>query len=366
MHLRTIRNILLLVSCFSSTYLLSETKITDNLYLGINYQKGYCIAEYQVFNYIVNDYFRSVDITLTKSTYGKDYWQQIYNYPHFGISFYHSTLGNNQILGKEYALTAFARFDILKISKFSLYNRTGIGLSYVTKKFDIENNYLDVAVGSHINTHVNLRLGIGYQPVKKLELKSGVSFDHFSNANMSEPNLGVNALTFFAGANYLLGIENEKVTHTIEPLERKFYFDLYTSLGGKHTRRLTSEVFFCSSMSLESYYMVLRKLHIGLGADLFFDSSIKDQLTDRGDNYKAADSFQSGIHISQSFIYNKFAIELQEGIYLLLPEKVDGYKFYNRGIVKYRVSRVISIRMAMKTHLHILDYPEVGLGIRLD
>ena len=359
------RKMALITACFCNTLLFSQTRITDDLYVGVNYQKGYGIPEYPFFNYIINDYYKAVDISFMKKTWGKNYWQQLYNYPYFGFSFYHSTLGNNAILGKEYAVSGFTRFDIIELSRFSFYNRTGIGFSYITKKFDIENNYLDVAVGSHINIHVNIRFGFGYRILKKAELKTGVSFDHFSNANLSEPNLGVNSLTFFAGANYLIGRENKRVTYTLEPVHRQFYFDIYASLGGKHTRRLTSEVVLCSSLSFEGYYEVLRKIHLGAGTDLFFDSSLKRQLTDRGDNYKPVDSFQSGIHLSQNFIYNRFAIELQEGLYLLLPEKLNGYKFYSRGIIKYRINDILSLRLSMKTRLHILDYPEIGIGIRL-
>ena len=343
----------------------AQSKFTDDLSLGVNYHQGYGLPEYPVFIYILNDYFRAVDITLVKSSYGKNYWQQSYNYPQVGISFYHSTLGNNDILGKEYAFTAFTVIDLLKIKRFRLYNRTGIGMCYVTKKFDLEDNYLDVPVGSHINTHVNLRLGFGYLALNKIEFKTGVSFDHFSNANLSEPNMGVNALTFFAGANYSLGKKHDRITIEPEPLNREFYFDFYWDIGGKHTRRLTSQVFYNTSIAFEAYYKALRKLHLGIGYDFIYDSSIKPQFEEKERTYKTSDGFQNGLHISQSFIYNKFAVEFQEGIYLFLLEKIENHTFYTKGIFKYQISNRISLRIGMKSHLHILDYPEFGVAYRL-
>jgi hypothetical protein len=87
-------------------------------------------------------------------------------------------------------------------------------------------------------------------------------------------------------------------------------------------------------------------------------------LTLEMNHHKTSHDFRSGVHISQELVYNRLSLILQEGVYLLLTDKVEKHVMYNRGIVRYRVSDDFFVHLAMKSHLHILDYPELGLGLR--
>ena len=70
------------------------------------------------------------------------------------------------------------------------------------------------------------------------------------------------------------------------------------------------------------------------------------------------------IHISESIIFNKLTLSIQEGFYLLLNEQVEKYRIYSRGIAQYQVTDRFLMRIAMKSHIHILDYPELGFGYK--
>ena len=241
----------------------------------------------------------------------------------------------------------------------------GIGLGYVNRKFDTKDNFLNVAVGSNFNIHFNARLGARYSLSEKMEISTGLSFDHFSNANTSEPNLGINYLTGYGGLSYRISPKADRLISELKDHERKTSMDLYGSIGGKHTRALSANYFFTSSISLEFDKAYYRALHLGIGMDIFYDTSMETEMEAVGKSHKGINDFQSGIHISQSIVYNRFSFILQEGIYLLLTEKLNNNVMYNRGIVRYRVTEKFSVRFAMKSHLNILDYPELGLGIKL-
>jgi hypothetical protein len=81
-------------------------------------------------------------------------------------------------------------------------------------------------------------------------------------------------------------------------------------------------------------------------------------------NHKKLYDFRSGIHFSQEVVYNKFSIIIQEGFYLVLKDQVEQHVMYNRGIIRYRITDRFLVQLAMKSHIHILDYPEIGVGIR--
>ncbi len=343
----------------------SQSSLFKNSQLGVNMHGGWNLPEYQFLSFYTNDYIRSIEVNLSKEAKGKNEWEQIYKYPSCGISFFYSTLGNNDLLGREIALTYFFKIDLIRKNRFSFYNRTGIGLGYVNEKFDFADNYLNVAVGSNMNIHFNQRWGIDYELSENFELNTGISFDHFSNANTSEPNLGINYVTAFAGVNYRLGERSEKTENELAPHTRENEVMLFASVGGKHARSLSSEYFLTSSLSFEIERSVWRAFHLGIGADVFYDSSQKTQLTEAGRDYQSHFDFQTGVHLSQTLIYNKFSISLQEGFYLGLIEQIEKKSMYNRGILRYQVSDKLWIRLAMKSHFVVLDYPEIGVGIKL-
>ena len=349
------------VAFFGFISVFGQSKFSDNLHVMANYHSGFLLPEYSVFNYATQDFVRAIDVSIYKETFGKKSWEQVYKYPDYGLSFFYSSLGNDSIYGREAALTYFFRVNILNKSRFKIYNRTGIGLDYVSKTFDLKDNFLNVAIGSHVNIHFNFRFGAKYLLTDRISLNTGISFDHFSNANTSEPNLGLNSVTAYGGMSYLLGNRVEKIVNEIPEHTKKNIAEVFVSVGGKHSRALSDKYFFASSLALDLHRQTSRVFHVGTGFDLFYDSSVKSQLS----SYKSYYDFQTGIHFSQSLIYNRVSLTIQEGFYIGLKERVENYFMYNRGILKYDLTEHFSVRLTMKSHLYILDYPEIGIGIKL-
>ncbi|MDQ3191073.1 MAG: acyloxyacyl hydrolase [Bacteroidota bacterium] len=333
--------------------------------MSANYHKGFLIPEYQNFNYISNDYIKSFNLSISKKTRGENDWEQLFKYPEYGMSIFYSTLGNDEIHGREIALYPYFQVNLISKNNFNFYKQIGFGLNYVSRKFNLQDNYLNISVGSHVNFHFNYKLGINYKLFEKVKLNTGLSFDHFSNANMQEPNLGVNSLTFYSGLTYGIGQATEIKKRELSPHIKENYFEVYYNFGGKRTRALASDFYLSSSLSLQGSRKVYRVFHLGLGLDLFYDQSVQTEMkVANSGKYKAIYDFQSGIHFSQAIVYDRLILVIQEGIYMGLREKVNNHLFYNRGIIKYRIYDHLIVSLAMKSHLHILDYPEIGLGYK--
>jgi hypothetical protein len=182
---------------------------------------------------------------------------------------------------------------------------------------------------------------------------------------MKEPNIGINCLTSYVGFGYCLGNSSHPRDHVLKPHERDYRLELTYAFGGKRTRAFQSTFYYTSSGTVELKWEPYRVLHVGIGADLFYDSSTETEmlaldLTD----YRKVYDFRTGIHISQEIIYNKVSLIVQEGIYLFLTDRVNHKIMFNRGIVRYAISDHFMVSISMKSHLHILDYPELGLGFR--
>jgi hypothetical protein len=78
--------------------------------------------------------------------------------------------------------------------------------------------------------------------------------------------------------------------------------------------------------------------------------------------HTTVDDFRTGIHLSQEIVFERFSFILQEGLYVGLVDQVNGKRMYNRGILRWKINPHWMMSISMKSHLHILDYPELGFG----
>jgi hypothetical protein len=257
---------------------------TDCLQAAINYHYGYVVPEYSNLTYLVNKPVQSISLNVFKKTTGKTDWEQIYKYPEYGFTLLYTTLGNKEVNGNELALYPYFNYTIASGKRFALFNRVGFGLGYVTRKYNAKDNYMNVAVGSHLNIHFNLGLGGSYAPTEKFKIQVGLAFDHLSNANLSEPNLGLNWTTTHLGFAYLLGQSKKIETRELEPHSKKFFVETVVSVGAKHPRSLNSEIYFASSFTTEARWEVSRIARLGAGADIFFDTGTETEMLAAGRN----------------------------------------------------------------------------------
>eukprot|EP01041_Mallomonas_annulata_P018124 gene18124-36906_t len=117
----------------------------ENLFISAEYAFGAILPEYQFVNSIVEKNIQQIEISILKKTYGTNFWQRKYNYPQFGFSVFASTLGNKKILGDEFALFPFVQFSSHPTRKFHIENKIGLGLGFATKRFDLQENYENIA-----------------------------------------------------------------------------------------------------------------------------------------------------------------------------------------------------------------------------
>lgn len=359
-------NLIALIGCLISMRDLNAQKgYLENLRFQTEYQHGYVLPEYSNLNYLINAPVQSLNFSLIKQSIGNSEWEELYKYPSFGISFFYTTLGNDEVNGREWAIYPFFRFNILEHKKISWFVQTGIGFGRVSKKFDLENNYQNITTGSKNNIHYNLKTGIEFKLTNQLRLNAGLALDHFSNGNTKEPNLGLNSFTSFLGIAYQPNVPKERIKNNFSEHEVKNRLELSYRFGGKRARALASSYFYTSTISLALHRNIYRAFHIGFGIDGFYDASTEtEMIAAKASKYKPSDDFQTGISISQAIVYNKLRIIFQEGLYVGLTYKVKRHPIYTRGTVSYQLTDPLSLSISMKSHLHVLDYPEIGINYR--
>lgn len=354
--------VLLLLCCFIGK---SFAQIDwTNQSIGLSYGRGAVVPEYSNFLYSAETLQHLIAVDWTRRSYGKSEWEALFNYPDLGVSVQYSSLGNDRVYGRELAIFPYSRLHFLHDRKWDLIWQFGIGLSYVNRKYDAVTNPDNVAIGSHLNIHFNSQFLVTVNPIPKWSLFTGIAFDHLSNANLEEPNLGINSAHLKFGTSVQFGKMAERIHYKELKTFPTHRFSVLPSFGGKHTRALASTFYFVASLTGDYQLLVRKRFILSVGPDFFFDSSIPTEMEGKEKTFKTINYFQTGIHCSQLLRYKKAVFGIQTGVYIGLTDAVGNHPIYNRGIIEYHFTDRFFVRLAMKSHLHILEFPEFGVGFK--
>jgi hypothetical protein len=354
---------MILIQLISGKVLKAQYLFFEDIKIGADYHYGYLLPEYGFIQYLTESHINALEFNISKQVSGDKLWHHVYHFPHLGFSAYYSSLGNKDVLGNALAFNPFIDFNLIIQSRFYLKYKIGVGLCYVSKHFDPDFNYKNIPVGSSFNIWFNSDIYTIYHVSKNISLNTGIGFNHLSNANLAEPNIGLNYLTFFAGSEVLLSDRYFKETIIIPKHIKHYEFSVVLGAGIKKTRRFAPETYLAGSTSFEAVRILNHKLSIGTGVDLFFDNSIIDEMIINGStDLKSIYQYKSGIHLSQELLVGNLSLIIHEGIYIGLTDKLENNTFYNKGIIRYKFSKHWFANLAMKSNLFVLDAMEMGIG----
>lgn len=326
---------------------------------------GMVLPFYEALDYLLQDDIYAFDLSLSFPTYGKDFWEKLYRYPSPGIGLSYWSLGNNDVFGKAFALYSFINVPVIKrTDKFSFNYQISFGGAYLSKRFDVIENHLNRAIGSHANVY--LRLGLDCKirifPNSHLVFEAGTT--HFSNGKTRSPNYGLNAGSFSLGFNHIFNNTGNKIQDPeIPAIEKHYYKSVIYSAGTKVYDNLFGKRYFISAVSYNIERIINHKRRLGLGADLSYDGSISEALAGE-DGIPDADFnnlFRFGLHVSYGIRYKQFMMGIQAGHYLYSKYTVLT-RVYNRISVQYLFTENVTGRIAIKSHLGKADCLEFGLG----
>ena len=272
----------------------------------------------------------------------------------------------------------------------------GMGIGYLTKRYDEFGNPRNPAIGSHLNgmMHLGYHLDVGPYLNKwgwKMYAEAGMV--HFSNANWRQPNFGVNIpylsigakrTLFLASNNYgkvieirpevEAGISNKsapwKHIEQIGAIPSRSYVRNQHLLGFRLGRRqieLDQRRTFVNAV-LE-YNCEFRRALLGprfrVGANVFFDKSyMYSKFGLKSDAYSLHDFTEVAITAGSHWEYGKWGFIADAGLYLYRPD--DTKRRYYEGIgVSYKATQRVYLIARLKAHLSSADYMEWGVSYQL-
>lgn len=301
-------------------------------------------------------------------------WHAAYNFPEHGIDLTYIYTGNPEQLGHQLALCYLLNLPLNRQSvdieksnrkhRFKNWIGLGLGTGYTSKIWDLRENHQASVIGSHFNTALTLQYSAGIVQFEKAEIRAGLRITHFSNGAFQIPNLGTNNAGIFL--TYAFKERNNNLYLRGVP-EAEFKgkphrFSAFVGAGVKEIQPPTRNKYGAYTLSLLAEKRLSYKSSLGIGSDLFYNTSIK-AIQERKTNstVDANDVMQAGLALSYTLHFRDFELKMQQGYYLRDKFKVDG-SFYNRFGLRYRIDEHWFAQLTLKTHFAKADYGEWGFG----
>ena len=306
------------------------------------------------------------ELYIAKTTSGEKPWHSYYRYPQYGVSCMMFDLGSPSYLGRAYGIYPFLHFFLTNADRAVSWNmRVGAGVAYMKDIFDRMENYKNMAISTHFNAVLNLRMEGRIRVCAPLYLSGGWAFTHISNGTVKKPNAGLNYLTVYAGANYAFGKEKfvEKADNNFD-VDRKWHFTVYLSGGVKTYTIFDDAKYLASGLSLEASRLHHAFTRFCGTIDLFYDTSDYANLIVDEMDVRRIQTVKPGLAAGYSFLFGELAANVQIGRYLYAKNQQYGL-FYQRLALSYSLSDRLNVRFGLKTHWGQADYMEFAIGYRI-
>ena len=362
------QNIIVIFLLFGLT-LFSQEKEASTFTIDANYFYGSILLHNKDIAHLITKHPEGFIVSYNKKTFGNLRWQQEYNYPDWGFSSaFHNS--KNNTLGNNFGVYAHLNFYLIKRN---LQLRLAQGISYNNNPFDFETNIKNNAYGSHFLSSTYILLNYSKENIfKNIGVQAGITFLHYSNANITAPNSSTNTLAFNIGVNYKFNSEPQKefindttYTKVKEPI--KFNVVVRGGINESDYLNLGQHPFLVLSAYADK--RVSYKSSLTAGLDVFFSKFLEKEI-----EYVAA-SFPSfgvsgdedykrvGLFVGHDLHINRFSVVFQLGYYVYYPYDFEG-RFYQRLGLKYFVTDKIFGVISLKTHVAKAEAVEFGIGYR--
>jgi hypothetical protein len=333
-----------------------------NIESGIYY--GFVLKHRQSLGYYIKGHVPAFEININFNSRGNKIFHQVFRYPRFGAGYYYADPGNPQILGRIHSLFLLIDIPVIR-NRVSINYRVAGGVSYLTKCFDITNNYYNTAIGSNFNIFVNLGLNIKINLSNRMTFSNGLSIVHCSNGAVKVPNLGINIISYNIGLLYKLNNALNKTQQINLPaFQKKNEYSMIFTNGLKEISQPGGKKYYAYSLCLNFDRIVNFKRKLGAGLDLFNDISLYSILRSGSTSTSYKEVLRIGTHFSTDLIFENLCFTIQEGVYIYQKYFKDGY-LYSRYGFKYFTGKHLIVNLSLKTHIIKADFIEFGIGYKI-
>ena len=326
--------------------------------------------------------YQAFDLKFGKQTDGSKLWEQIYNFPYYGIGIYHANFYNDGELGSPISLYGFWGSPLKRYRRGALNFGLSLGLGWNWEPFDEITNPWNVAIGSKNTAYIDIGTCYNHWLSNHFELIGGLTFTHFSNGAMKKPNKGINLFAPTFEMRYHFSDEKpqfrqKEIPDSGEPQNEIFFFlaagskQRSLNIDGEENyessyQDLYYDAFTISAVFQRQYSYTFKA---GLGIDISYDESTGAKIEEVNGKYVKVpdDDLQKislGIVSNFEKVINRISLLGGIGVYVARKKIEDQTPvIYMRAGMKYHFWKDFFLGVNVRAHnFSVADYTEWNIG----
>ena len=339
-------------------------------------------------------------------------WQALkdWNNATIGVGLSYWNMGH-ELLGHTIAPYAYMNIPLVKLPRFELGLRPGIGAAFMTKTYrnTVPEGQLFVSVtdanqcvGSVTNLYFPEVLYMNFPFAKGWSISLAGGWYHISNGSTVQPNSGYNIFGAELGVKKVVDEVERRVGYEARDKEedaKKWSVAVAGTMGGRQVYYRDQQTFVVGSMHASAYWHAHPIFRLGGGVDVFYDGAYIQRETHFGktnlDLAQPGDCWRVGVSVQPEFVVGNFTAGLHVGAYMYDPvkalepqwredglptERLDKPVFYaydllNAGsagypdgwlytevVLRYHLPWHMFVQAMMKSHLTKVEFISLGLG----
>lgn len=316
------------------------------------------------------------DVNFKFQTFGKKEWQEWRKFPWLGVTATWLRFGNEPVLGQAFAIAPNVTIPLFEKKRWKGHFQVGTGIAYMTRKYHVNDNPNNNAIGAHRVSTMLLKFYIDRQINEKWKFNIGMSLNHFSNGGSRLPNFGLNIPALMIGVNYApqpLEVEDFIFHKKNRTRIRKFGLDVHAGLGLVQRFVIGGPRYPVYVYSLGGNYYLNRVNRLIVGFEYEQNKAIYNfalhtyHSTTREDAWKKASRVT--LFAGDEFLFGSWSIILQAGVYLGRFSFLKSGNFYTKFSTRFYFpskrffKQKFFLNVSLKTHLSVAEYISVGGGI---
>lgn len=330
----------------------------------VAYQRGFLLPHHANMQHLPNHAAQAIELRVSHQTTGYKPWQRLYKSPSIDYTVKFFNLGNESVLGYSIGSAVIFSKPLVRSGRFRWNLEIGAGPGFISKPFNIQTNYRNNAIGSHLNAFIVAGTQIEYKFSTFVRLNASLSFNHFSNAAFTPINLGLNYPMASIGLAYKPDFKLKSRLPIDSVLAKQPSFWQWSINSGlKHNNIQREKLFPCISFNADRVFGLTKKSSVSAGLDVFYNAAVIDVKKELGLSTTFLSNIQAGPHVTYNLNIDKMMLMAGMGVYAIDQFKQEGLT-YNRFGLRYYFTEHLGVNLSLKTHLFTAEYFELGIAHR--
>ncbi|MCA1750570.1 MAG: acyloxyacyl hydrolase [Flavobacteriales bacterium] len=321
---------------------------------------GFLMPHHSDMDYLVDGHIRGIEAALHFPADGSKDWHHHFNFPSWGVSASVYDLGSPR-LGTGGAALAFLDMPLDGRRRFGI--TAGIGAGYVSRPFDPETNFHNGAIGSRLNSALEMTAYGRITFSERWTAKAGIGVRHFSNGSMQVPNSGINLAVAKIAVQY--SARNAAVPERRVPDTEKETARIYAGGSGglKQALPYGSSRHAVGNAFLNYQKRATAKSGWGFEAGINYNAALSSRAEDAGRVAASTENLRAYLAAQYMLHLDPFALRFQAGSYLFPEFEDDGLVFFKYHLL-YSLDKW-QFFVGLKSHFAKADNIELGIAYRI-